>query len=349
MIRLNYNPCVGSSLSVNLSFRDQQGKYYVPLVVSYSLFALNSDKESWTVVGDYYKKALTPASLINLVIPNLEDLTGTTLQRKVLVYWKTTLNGELTDFIDEVSFELKSLPTLINPPPEPEPTPIYVKVTDVEIQNGSSVSAPVNPVIKVTVNLPVITEGASIVFNYNETETPSVVQLDATKTILTIYPEVSLENSTNYKLKINGLVSSISSYEMEEPFEYGFTTVPAGSVTPEELQQEIDTISSHVETIAASIETITSNIETITGQLETVTSNIETINGQIETITGNIENINSRVETATSNIETINSQIETISGNVETMSGQIETINTNIETINGQITNLDERVTALEG
>ena len=249
MIRLNYNPCIGSSLSVNLSFRDQQGKYYVPLVVSYSLFALNSDKESWTVVGDYYKKSLTPASLINLVIPNLQDLSGTTLQRKVLVYWKTTLNGELTDFIDEVSFELKSLPTLINPPPEPEPTPIYVKVTDVEMQNGSPVSAPVNPVLKVTTNLPVITEGAAIVFDYNETEIPAIVQLDETKTILTVYSEVSLEYSTTYKLKISGLVSSVGSYEMEEPFEYGFTTIPASSVTLEELQQQIDIINGQIENL----------------------------------------------------------------------------------------------------
>lgn len=250
MIRLNYNPIQGSTLSVNLSFRDQQGKYYVPLTVSYSLLALNSDKESWSVVGDYYKKSLTPASLINLVIPNLQQVTGTTLQRKVLVYWKTTLDGEFTDFIDEVSFELKPLPTLSNQPPEPTPSPIYVEITNVEFQNGSPTNAPINPVIKLTTNLPVyFSTESKVEFEKDGIKIDAIAEQDSTKTVITVFPGTLLEYSSSYVLKITGLISNTGSYEMKEPFEYHFTTLPAGSVTLEELQQEIQQMTLQIQSL----------------------------------------------------------------------------------------------------
>jgi len=281
MIRLNYNPIQGSALSVNLSFRDQQGKYYVPLMVTYTFLALNTDKETWSVVGDYYKKPLTPASIINLVIPSLDNVEGTTLQRKVIVNWKTTLDGAVTDFVDEINFEMQPMPTITNKPDEPIPPIVYVKVTSVTFQNGSPISSPVNPTIKLTINLPVNIENASVTFNDGENETAGSIEVDSSNSVLTVYPNVLLEYSKSYKMTVSGLVSTTGASIMEEPFEYNFTTMDAGSITLEELAEQIQEISE--------------NVSELDGLVRTLNDQVDSINGQIETINGQITSLDERV------------------------------------------------------
>lgn len=279
MIRLNYNPIQGSALSVNLSFRDQQGKYYVPLMVTYTFLALNTDKETWSVVGDYYKKPLTPASIINLVIPSLDNIEGTTLQRKVIVNWKTTLDGAVTDFVDEINFEMQPMPTITNKPDEPIPPVIYVKITSVTFQNGSPVSSPVNPVIKMTVNLPVNIENASIVFNDGTNETAGTIEMDASNSVLTVYPNTLLEYSTPYTMTLSGLVSTTGASVMETSFEYNFTTMAAGDITLEELAQQVQDMSEEVGDLSESVSTINGQIETIDGQISSLDERVTALEG----------------------------------------------------------------------
>ena len=158
MIKLNYSPFEGSTVKVTLSFRDSFGKYYIPLSLNYTLLALNSDKESWSVVGDAYKVSIQPASQVPLTISDTSLISGTTLQRKVLIQWVALVDGQVTDFIDEVVFEIQPMPYITNKPVEPEPTPIYLEVKDVEFQTGNSVACPINPVLKLYTILSILLE-----------------------------------------------------------------------------------------------------------------------------------------------------------------------------------------------
>lgn len=226
MIRLNNTPNEGSTVKVNLGFRDSAGQYYIPTKVQYTFLALNNDKESWSIVDDIYLKSLTPASSVVLTIPNIKTVEGTTLQRKVMVYWEAFVDNEYNSFVDEIRFDIAPKPYVpdepVNPPPEPT---IYVKINQVNMQIGTLTSVPLQPVFLIKTNLPVDIENAVAQIITQEGEIKDcIITVDSTGALLTISTEYWLEYQTSYTLKIGGLVSTINHYVMEKDFECAFAT-----------------------------------------------------------------------------------------------------------------------------
>jgi len=221
MIRLNNTPNEGSTVKVNLGFRDSAGIYYIPTKVSYSLLALNNDKESWSVVDNLYKIPLTPASNVILTLPNIKTVTNTTLSRKVMIYWDAFVDGEYNSFVDEITFDIAPKPFIPDEPVNPPaPLPIYVEVNDVALQVGTVSAAPVNPVFILKTNLPVNIDNAIATID----TTPCTILKDSTGGILTVYPDTILDYVKSYTLKITGLVSTINGYVMKEDFVCNFVT-----------------------------------------------------------------------------------------------------------------------------
>lgn len=221
MIRLNNTPNEGSTVKVNLGFRDSAGIYYIPTKISYSLLALNNDKESWSVVDNLYKIPLTPASNVILTLPNVKTITNTTLSRKVMIYWDAFVDGEYNSFVDEVTFDIAPKPHIPNEPVNPPaPLPIYVEINDVALQVGTVSAAPVNPVFILKTNLPVNIDNAVATIDTK----PCTILKDSTGGILTVYPDTVLDYVKSYTLKITGLVSTINGYVMKEDFVCNFVT-----------------------------------------------------------------------------------------------------------------------------
>lgn len=225
MIRLNRNPFEGSAVKVNISFRDSFGAYYVPSELTYTFLALNEDEESWSIVGDYYKVKLEPASSVNLTIPDIKIIEGTKLQRKIIIEWSGYVDGEYTDFKDEVNFDVEPMPYITDLPPDPEPSEVYIEITDVSLQVGSLSTAPVMPVFKVRTSLPVILTDALIQVKDESGNTINCnTTIDSTYTLLTIVPERRLEFTTPYSLFIDNLKCKIGEYVLKEPFIVNFVT-----------------------------------------------------------------------------------------------------------------------------
>lgn len=225
MIRLNNTPQEGSTVKVNLGFRDSAGQYYIPTKIQYTLLALNNDKESWSVVDDIYQKSLTPASSVVLTIPNVQTIEGTTLQRKVMIYWDAFVDNEYNSFTDEITFDIAPKPFVPNPPsPQPEPQ-IFVEITNVSLQLGTIDNTPVQPVFLLTTNLPVrINSAMARVIDNEGHEFPCVLSVNTSGGNLTVSLENELNYEKSYKLRLVGLVSTIKGYEMREPFELSFVT-----------------------------------------------------------------------------------------------------------------------------
>jgi len=226
MIRLNNTPNEGSTVKVNLGFRDSAGQYYIPTKVQYTFLALNNDKETWSIVDDIYLKSLTPASSVVLTIPNVKTVEGTTLQRKVMVYWDAFVDNEYNSFVDEITFDIAPKPYVpdepVNPPPEPT---IYVKINQVNMQIGTLTAVPLQPVFLIKTNLPVDIENAVAQIITQEGEIKDcIMTVDSTGALLTVSTEYWLEYQTSYTLKIGGLVSTINHYVMENDFECAFAT-----------------------------------------------------------------------------------------------------------------------------
>lgn len=225
MIRLNNTPNEGSTVKVNLGFRDSAGQYYIPAKITYTFLALNNDKESWSVVDNLYEVALTPASSVTLTIPDVKTITGTTLSRKVMVYWDAFVDNQYSSFTDEITFDIAPKPYVPNPPsPQPQP-PIFVEITNVSLQLGTINYAPVQPVFLLTTNLPVKIDSAMArVINNEGYEFPCILSVNTSGGNLTASLENELDYEKSYKLKLVGLVSTINGYEMKEPFELSFVT-----------------------------------------------------------------------------------------------------------------------------
>ena len=220
MIKLNNNPIEGSTVKVNLGFRDSAGIYYIPTKVQYTLLALNADKESWSVVDDIYKKALTPASSVIITLSDIKTVTNTTLDRKVMVYWSAFVDGEYNDFVDEIRFTIQPKPYVPVTLPSPDDPIVYVEATSVALQIGTLNSAPINPVFIVKLNLPVNIENAVATIGTHE----CTITTDETKSVLTIECPTVLEYVTSYNLTIHGLVSTINGYVQKEDIVTAFVT-----------------------------------------------------------------------------------------------------------------------------
>lgn len=247
MIKLNQNPVEGGAVSLNLNFKDTHNNFYIPLTLNYTVLALNNDKASWSVVDNLYKISLTPQSAVSLVVNKMSLISGTTLQRKIIVNWTALINGEITDFVDEVQFDVQPKPYIVDEPPEPTPTPIYLRMNDCSLQVGVMSSAPVTPVFIMAFNLPVNTdEGIIYIQDEDDNHINVTAYLDSTKTKVTVAPVVSLENSKSYKLIAEDLVSIIYGYPLESDIEIPFVTEVAGAITLESLQEQINNLDERV-------------------------------------------------------------------------------------------------------
>ena len=225
MIRLNNTPNEGSTVKVNLGFRDSAGQYYIPAKIQYTLLALNNDKESWSVVDDIYLKSLSPASSVTLTIPNVSTVEGTTLQRKIMVYWDAFVDNEYNSFTDEITFDIAPRPFVPNPPaPQPEP-PVYVNINSVSLQIGTLAAAPVMPVFLVKTSLPVKIDTAVANIKTGDYIFPCNISVDEAGGTVTLSTDNELSYLTSYTLTLSGLVSVINGYEMKEPFEISFVTM----------------------------------------------------------------------------------------------------------------------------
>jgi len=225
MIRLNNTPNEGSTVKVNLGFRDSAGQYYIPAKIQYTLLALNNDKESWSVVDDIYLKSLAPASSVTLTIPNISTVEGTTLQRKIMVYWDAFVDNEYNSFTDEITFDIAPKPFVPNPPaPQPEP-PVYVNINSVSLQIGTLAAAPVMPVFLVKTSLPVKIDTAVANIKTGDYVFPCNISVDEAGGTVTLSTDNELSYLTSYTLTLSGLVSVINGYEMKEPLEVSFVTM----------------------------------------------------------------------------------------------------------------------------
>ena len=221
MIRLNNTPNEGSTVKVNIGFRDSAGIYYIPSQISYSLLALNNDMESWSICDNLYKVPVTPASNVTLTVPDIKTFEGTTLNRKIMVYWDAFVDGEYNSFVDEITFDINPKPYVPDEPVNPPaPLPIYVEINDVNLQVGTLSAAPVNPVFVLKTNLPVKIDTAVAMIDTK----PCKILKDSTGGILTVYPETVLDYVKSYTLTISGLVSTINGYVMKEDFNCSFVT-----------------------------------------------------------------------------------------------------------------------------
>ena len=225
MIRLNNTPNEGSTVKVNLGFRDSAGQYYIPAKITYTFLALNNDMESWSVVDNLYEVALTPASSVTLTIPDVKTITGTTLSRKVMVYWDAFVDNQYSSFTDEITFDIAPKPYIPNPPsPQPEPT-IYVNINSVSLQVGTLVAAPVMPVFLIKTSLPVKIDTAIANIKTGDYGFPCNISVDEAGGTVTVSTDNELSYLTSYTLEVEGLVSTINGYEMKEPLVLSFVTM----------------------------------------------------------------------------------------------------------------------------
>lgn len=226
MIKLRKNPVEGSSVCLNLSFKDAFGAYYVPDSLNWSLLALNSDEESWSVVDGIWEKELEPASAATIVAPPASLIEGTTLRRKVVVKWTATVGGTYTDFVDEAEYEVQPKP-YVPGAPTPVPTEKFVKVMSASVVDGSLAAAPVLPVFKLKLNVPVLISSASAeIADDGGNINSAVLELDSTKTILTVTAGNKLYPNTEYTLTLSGLYAEIGGYGMEGDYTLNFKTTP---------------------------------------------------------------------------------------------------------------------------
>lgn len=226
MIKLNNNPTEGSALKLSLSFRDAMGNFYVPVSVKYTLLALDSDEETWSIVDDIYKKSIAPASSINLMIPEMKLIEGTTLRRKLIIDYEAFLDNEYTDFIDEVEFSVQPMPYISNLPPVPPVTvPPSIEVVDITLQIGSLINAPISPVFLAKTNIPLdISSGHVYIVDDTGREYECSLTTDMTNTNITIAPDMELRNSVSYRLIMESMSSPNGEYSLEY-YELSFRTV----------------------------------------------------------------------------------------------------------------------------
>lgn len=224
MIRLNNTPSEDSAVKVNLVFRDSAGLCYIPAKITYTLLALNDNKEDWKVVDDLYQVPITPASSVTLTIPDMKIIEGTTLSRMIEISWDAFVDNQYTTFTDNITFDVAPRPYIVDPPaPHPQPT-VYVDVNSASLQIGALTAAPVLPVFIIKTNLPVNIDNAVCNITGGDLIVPCNISLDNTKGVLTINTDLSLNYLSSYKLTLEGLVSTINGYVMKEPFVLDFVT-----------------------------------------------------------------------------------------------------------------------------
>lgn len=234
MIKLRKNPVEGSSAVLNVSFKDVFGDYYVPGSINWSLLALNSDEESWAVVDGIWEKDIEPASAVTIATPPASIIEGTTLRRKIVVKWTATVGGTYTDFVDEAEYEVQPKPYV---PGAPTPTPAekFVKVMSASVVGGSLAAAPLLPVFKLKLNVPVLMASASAdIADEDGGVNSAILELDSTKTVLTITAGLEINPNKRCFLALSGLVAEVGGYGMEGEYKLDFKTTSVKPIKPME-------------------------------------------------------------------------------------------------------------------
>jgi hypothetical protein len=214
-IILSRNPVQGGSVVIRVSFRDEMGRFYVPIkgTVRYSLFALHESKETWEVVNSRYGVLEESKSVVDIVLQgaDLAMLSNCTLQRRVVLDWQYMRAGELTLGRDTVDFEVVLLPVLDPPVPEVVPPDFSgtFTVEDVYVVRESS-----QPRIAVRFSCPVDassvgSESFWFVGGDGVSKIYFGVEFKEDKTVLFLTPKSFLSRRGEWILHISGGVFSV--------------------------------------------------------------------------------------------------------------------------------------------
>lgn len=337
MIKLSHNPFEGSAVKIQLSFKDNYGNYYIPISVNYSVLALNKDKESWSVVEDAYEKNITPASTIVLTVDKLKTYENTTSQRKVVVAWTAYVDGEVTDFVDEVTFEIQPKPYIINPP-----TPIhevyYVEIKDVALQIGSKESTAIKPVFYLNTNVPVdLTDSEIQIYDSEGNQIPTYHELNSSKTIITVTTDdLVLNKFSYYDLKINGLKAFGNEYGMKEEFVYRFRT--SNQITDASELSEV------IEQIQNRIETNEENIVVLDGKVEENANNISEMNTEMSSIGNKVSEIELNATVMGDRLIVVESELPLIKEDIKTNSDKIKNLGTRVDNVIASTVEINKKV-----
>ena len=143
MVQLARNQVEGGSTVIRLTFKDEAGRFYVPLErsVSFTLFAQNKDTSTWEVVNGRNKYPLLASSVIDIVLQgdDLALLTDCTTKRRVVIDFSYMRGSEVTNGRDMVDFELVPLPVFNTKSPDPIPPILLPLVVKAVFEAGSRI------------------------------------------------------------------------------------------------------------------------------------------------------------------------------------------------------------------
>ena len=119
------------------------------------------------------------------------------------------------------------------------------------------------------------------------------------------------------------------------------------SVIIENLQAEVETLNSQVNSLTTENSTLTSQVETLSTENTNLTSQVSSLTSQVETL--NTENLSLRgqVDTLTSENTELSGQVTTLTSEKETLTSDLETANTEIASLYRQMASNDEYLTLL--
>lgn len=267
MIKLSYSPIAGSAVPVTLSFKDSNGAYYVPLSLNYTYLAMNSDEATWQVVSSLYQVSVVPKSVVGITIPSASTtvITGTTLQRKILVAWTALVNGQTTDFIDEVCFTLQEYPTISNTPSVDPTTPEALTVSSItydpqSVNGNCTPNGTINLKFNVPLNEDSITVSGAVMFNGSSVT--GTVSQDG----LTWSYKLSDFTAGNYTLILANTI----------------TSALGGTYAGAEYTVTVETslmMSSNIELSNASTESLTGTATTLNASLAEIVAKIKELEG----------------------------------------------------------------------
>ena len=216
-----------SNFHYTLSFRNSSG-FYVPSTIFYTLLAQKTDKSSWTVVNELYRKPLPPSSIVDLVLSkeDLSVISGHNLERKVVIDWSFYVEGQgVIESTEHIDFTINEPPVIL-PEPGPSPEPILTPFNVL----GTSVSTPAATTITFLTRFscPVLRSSlinSIFLFVGVELVVPTEYFLDPTGTLLT----VTFVTDSLGTYRLTGTISSVSNQLLGVDYVY---TVPGWVPTP---------------------------------------------------------------------------------------------------------------------
>jgi len=121
-----------------------------------------------------------------------------------------------------------------------------------------------------------------------------------------------------------------------------------GTVSLEEIREDIATIKTDIGTIEVNVNNINANITSIKGRLVTIETNVGTIKSDIDNINGKIVTIEGETATIKTDIGTIKTSLTDINTKIKVTNDNVATIQTDIGTIKGTLTSIQGDVATIK-